>query len=69
MLIIISLIPISISGLGVRESAAVYIYSLLNIETSITLTVYIIALLITYLTGAFILLSNLKTINLDYNKP
>ncbi len=46
---IISLIPITISGFGVRESAFIYFFGLLGIEPSISFTVSILNFLI--LTG------------------
>lgn len=45
---IIAFIPITISGLGIKESAAVFFYSLINVTPSITLNVHIILLLIHY---------------------
>jgi len=57
MVTIISLIPISISGLGVRESAAVYLYALFLIPESISLGVALIAVTTSYLTALLLFLS------------
>ena len=70
---IISMIPISLSGLGVRESASVYFYSLLGVSSSIVGGTYLISLFVYYvIAGIFVLFllqvlfpkeyKNLKTI-------
>ncbi len=53
---LISNLPITISGLGVRETTAVFLYSKIGIETSIVAAVYSTALLI-YYTIALIVIS------------
>jgi hypothetical protein len=40
--ILLSLVPISLSGLGVRESAAIYLYLLIGVKSEITASVYLI---------------------------
>mgnify|MGYP001575123770 CR=1 FL=1 len=62
ILVMISLIPISLSGLGVRESAAVFLYSKLNIEPSITLSVFVIQIIMMYFTATVIALIGLKEV-------
>lgn len=65
VLIIISLIPISISGFGVRESAAVLIYtSIFNLTPSIVLSTYLIPLVMSYTTATIVLLFALGSLNL-----
>ncbi|RMF06292.1 UPF0104 family protein [Candidatus Woesearchaeota archaeon] len=39
---LLSLIPVSISGMGIKESAAVFFYSLLGVLPSVTLAVYLV---------------------------
>jgi glycosyltransferase 2 family protein len=63
ILIIITLIPISIGGLGVRESAAVLLYSKMSIPPELTLGIHILMVVITYLVGGIILLLSLQTLN------
>ena len=41
LLVVISLIPITIAGLGTKEVAAVYLYSLIGIDAPVILAVYI----------------------------
>ena len=66
MLTIISLIPISISGLGVRESIAVLIYHFIfNIDNAIILSAYLIPLIISYVTATIILLFVVGKIDLS----
>ncbi|MFH1455583.1 MAG: lysylphosphatidylglycerol synthase transmembrane domain-containing protein [archaeon] len=57
MVTIISLIPISISGLGVRESAAVYLYSLFLIPVYISLGVALIAVTTSYIISILFFIS------------
>ena len=66
MLTIISLIPISISGLGVRESAAVVIYSFLNIDSTIVMSTHLIPVIISYSIATLIIFLSLK--ELDFHK-
>ena len=48
IVMIISLIPISLSGLGIRESSAVFLYSLIGAPTEVTLATYILANVLNY---------------------
>jgi len=57
---LISLIPISIGGLGVRESIAVYLFNNLSVKPEVTLSVYLINTLLNYLFGFLLLLTNLN---------
>lgn len=50
---IISLIPISISGLGLREVSAAYLYPLIGINQNVTISAYLIILVINYLTALY----------------
>ncbi len=49
---ITTLIPITISGLGIREGVAVYLFTQTGIAAQITLTVYMLMLIINYLIAA-----------------
>ena len=52
----IGLIPITISGLGLKEGSAVFLYSLIGIGSVVTLDVYLIQLVINYAIAALILI-------------
>ena len=52
----IGLIPLTISGLGLKEGSAVFLYSLIGIGSVITLNVYLIQLIIYYAIAAIILI-------------
>lgn len=52
---IISLVPISISGLGIRESSAVFLFGLLGLDTVIVGTVFTLFLILKYLVGSLII--------------
>jgi hypothetical protein len=56
---ITTIIPITLSGLGIRESVAVFLFMQLGVAAEITLTVFLIMLIINYLIAA-ISLSALK---------
>ncbi|MBI2148938.1 flippase-like domain-containing protein [Candidatus Woesearchaeota archaeon] len=49
---IISMIPITVSGIGITESAGIYLYGLVGIPYSVSGSLFIIALFVTYLIGA-----------------
>ncbi len=49
MLTIISLIPISLGGLGIREMSAVLLYKIIGINEATTLSIYIIVLIFNYI--------------------
>lgn len=54
---IISIIPMSLSGLGIRESVIVYFYSLLGISPVIIGSIYIVNVFVYYiLAGLFVLI-------------
>jgi len=59
-----SLIPISIAGLGVRESIAVYLFSLIGVKPEITIIAYLINTSFNYFFGFVIIIFNLDKINL-----
>ncbi len=70
---IISLIPISLSGLGIRESASIYFYSLLGISPVVVGSIYLIDIFVYYILAGLLvlLLSRLllpKDKNLKINK-
>ena len=48
MTLIISLVPISLSGLGVKELTAVYLYGLVGIDASIAMGVHVLILCFNY---------------------
>ena len=61
MLMIVSLIPISISGLGIGQSAAVFLYqNFFNIDSSLILSAYLIPLVIAYFIGIIVIIFNFK---------
>ncbi len=57
--ILISLVPITMSGLGIREGASVFLYGLAGVAAPVTLAVHII-LLIIYFGAAAIIFSFVK---------
>jgi len=48
--VIVALIPISLSGLGIKESFAVFAYSHIGADPAIILTTYLLFTILTYLT-------------------
>jgi hypothetical protein len=50
-----SIIPVTIGGLGVRESVAVALYALVGVAGSVTASVYLILLVLCYLTAAIVI--------------
>ena len=50
---IISLVPITINGIGLKESAAVLLYSKIGIDPGITLSVYLLTLVLAYAQSIF----------------
>ncbi|MBI3051398.1 flippase-like domain-containing protein [Candidatus Woesearchaeota archaeon] len=53
---LLSLIPITMSGLGVKEAASVYLYGLAGVAAPVTLSVQIVLLIINYLGAALVFL-------------
>jgi len=51
---VMSFIPITISGLGIRESVGVYLYSLQGIEAPIVASAYLLVVICSYSVAAFI---------------
>jgi uncharacterized protein (TIRG00374 family) len=51
--IIISLIPLTPSGIGTKEGAAIYLYSLLGVSFAISGAAYILINLINYIIAGF----------------
>ncbi len=58
IVVIISSIPITLNGLGLREGSAIILYSLFNIPGEVVLSSYLINVTIGYLIGIFILFNN-----------
>jgi len=58
IIIIISSIPITLNGFGLREGSAIILYSLFNIPGEVVLSSYLINTTIGYLIGIFILFNN-----------
>ncbi len=53
---LLSLIPITMSGLGIKEGAAVFLYGLIGVPAAITMSVHIILLLMNYAGAAMVFL-------------
>jgi len=49
VIVILSLIPLSVNGLGIRESVAVFLYSKIGVEAAVVVGAYILLLIINYL--------------------
>jgi len=52
MSVLVSLVPISLSGLGIRESLAIYLYGLLGVDTAVIMAIQVIYLIFSYLFAA-----------------
>jgi len=62
--VLISLIPVTINGLGIKESAAVFLYSNINIDALPVMSTYLILIFLTYIQSIiFLLLFSNKSIN------
>ncbi|MBN2454691.1 flippase-like domain-containing protein [Candidatus Woesearchaeota archaeon] len=46
---LLSLLPISIGGLGVRETSAVILFSRIGVESSVTLSAHLVVVFVTYI--------------------
>jgi len=57
-----ALLPLTISGLGVKESIAVFMYSLVGVKASVTAGVYLVLLVVCYLTAAVMISSSIDII-------
>ncbi|MBW2993393.1 flippase-like domain-containing protein, partial [Candidatus Woesearchaeota archaeon] len=51
---IVSLIPITISGLGIREGTAIYLYSVIGVHPTIVAGVYLLFVSLNYIMGSLI---------------
>ncbi len=51
---LISLIPITMSGLGIKEGAAVYLYGLVGVPAAVTISVHVILLFLNYANAALV---------------
>jgi len=54
---ILSLIPITFNGIGLKEASAVFLYNIAGVEASIVLSVYVITYIIKYSVAAFSMLA------------
>ncbi len=61
---IVSLIPISLGGIGLREYTAVYLFNGMGISQEITFVTYLLNTFINYLFASGIILANVHKINL-----
>ncbi len=61
---IIALIPITFSGLGVREAASVYLFSKLGVNPAVTLTVFLLAVITNYIISAIFFIVIIKRMRL-----
>jgi uncharacterized protein (TIRG00374 family) len=52
---VVSLIPVTMNGLGIREGTAIYLYSLVKVDPAVAASVYVLATAINYLVGALTL--------------
>jgi glycosyltransferase 2 family protein len=69
--ILLSLIPITFNGLGVREASFIFFYSKVGINANISMSVSIILLVINYIIPSIILIFNLNKfdeIKIKYRK-
>ena len=57
MMVIVSLIPFTLSGLGIRELISVALYSKIGIPTNIATSMLIILLTISYLWAIIVIFS------------
>ena len=60
---IISLIPITLSGLGVRESVIIYFYSILGISPVIIGSIYIVNIFVYYVLAGILVLFLFKLLS------
>jgi len=60
----VSLIPISIAGIGIRESAAIYLFSQLGIAWETTLIVFVMAMVFNYVFGSVMLILNVDQVKI-----
>jgi len=58
---VLSFIPISISGLGIRETSAVFLFSRVNVDSAVTASVYLTLLVIKYVIIIFLVPQLLRT--------
>ena len=63
-----ALIPISVSGLGIRESIVVYLYYQIGVEPAIVGSVYLMMTFFSYLFSAGVLIYSTKKLKLGREK-
>ncbi len=56
--VIVSMVPITVAGLGTKEATAVFLYSTLNINAAIVLSTYVLLRVVTMLAAAVIVILN-----------
>ncbi len=54
---IVSLVPITISGLGIREGMALYLFGMMGVAESTVASVYFLFLILNYLIASFVFLT------------
>ncbi|OFZ54492.1 MAG: hypothetical protein A3D92_19635 [Bacteroidetes bacterium RIFCSPHIGHO2_02_FULL_44_7] len=57
------LIPISISGIGIRESLTIFLYTLYGVDPSLSGAIFLLFLFVSYIIGGIILLLTAKDFN------
>lgn len=62
---LIAMIPVSISGLGVRESSATFLYSMISISPVLVVSVYTVMMLLNYLIVIFVSVFIIKPDSLE----
>jgi len=68
IMVTISLIPITLNGIGIKESAGVLLFMRLNVDATIITAILIFILILNYIIAAFILTSLLKKDDLNFKK-
>ena len=63
-----TLIPISISGLGIRKSIVVYLYSLEGVDPAVSISIYLLLAFFLYTASAFVLLVTSRRLKGDPNE-
>jgi len=66
--ILIALIPISIGGIGVRESTAIYLFNLIFIKPEVTLAAHLINITLNYIIAFIFITFNFDLIKINKEK-
>lgn len=67
MVIIVSFIPLTPNGIGIRESAAVYLFGLVGVSSVAVVGAYLLNIVVNYLTGLFSLILFFNEFNVKRN--